>query len=133
MILNIYYTIGLLALLSTLINLFKFKKFYYLKEWISKFKKVNGNTPKLNEFRTEKDYNNFISLSVSRMVFIIWIIFGLITNNWFIFLSILVINFLINLIIKKWTFFYKVILFIKGLLEFIIVLLLIMNYTSAKD
>ena len=127
MILNIYYIFGLLALLASIINLVRFNKFYYLLEWISKFKKINGNTPNINEFRIENDYNLFVSLSVSKMVFTIWTIFGLFTNNWFIFLSIMLINLIINIIIKKWNLFHKFILFIKSFFEFITVLFLILN------
>lgn len=127
MILNIYYIFGLLAILASIITLVRFNKFYYLLEWISKFKKINGNTPKINEFRTENDYNMFVSLSVSKMVFTIWTIFGLFTNNWFIFLSIILVSFIINITIKKWNLFHKLILFIKSFFEFITVLFLILN------
>jgi hypothetical protein len=127
MFLNIYYIIGLLALLASSIILFKFNKFYYLREWIFKFKKINGKTPKLNEFRSKSDYNDFISLSVSSMVLTIWIIIGLFTNNWFIFLSLIIINMLVDLTIIKWNIIYKSITFLKSFIYLIIVLFLILN------
>jgi hypothetical protein len=127
MFLNIYYIIGLLALLACSIIVFKFNRFYYLREWIFKFKKINGKTPKLNEFRSKSDYNDFISLSVSSMVLTIWIIIGLFTNNWFIFLSLIIINMLVDLTIPKWNIIHKSITFLKSFIYLIIVLFLILN------
>lgn len=127
MLLNIYYLFGLIALLGSFINLFRFNKFYYLIEWISKFKKVNGKTPRINEFRKENDYNIFISLSVSKMAVTIWLMFGLFTNNWYIFLLLIISNFLINIIIKKWTLLHKYTLLFKANIDVVVISFLIIK------
>ncbi len=127
MLLNIYYLFGLIALLGSFINLFRFNKFYYIIEWISKFKKINGKTPRINEFRKKDDYNIFISLSVSKMAITIWLIFGLFTNNWYVFLSLIMANFLINIIIKKWTLLHKYTLFLKANIDVVVILSLIIK------
>jgi hypothetical protein len=127
MLLNIYYIIGLLALLASTTLLLKFNRVYYLKEWIFKFKKINGKTPKLNEFRKKSDYNDFISFSVSYMVLITWFFIGLFTNNWFVFLFLIITNFLINLTIPKWNILHKFVILLKSFLDFTVILFLILN------
>jgi len=127
MITDIYYGFGLLALLATIIGIIRFNKFYYIKEWIVKFKKVNNKTPKLNEFRTESDYNLFISLSVSSMVLTTWIFLGLLTNNWFVYLSLIILGILLSNLPFKWTKIHKLILLKFSVLKFLVVLFMILN------
>lgn len=90
MLSNIYYIFGVIVLLALIKMLLSFKKFYTISEWFFKFEKVTGKKPLKSEFRTKEDFNNF-----ERRVFIsatefIWILIGIFSSNWIIFLSVFI-------------------------------------------
>lgn len=126
MILNIFYALGLVALFGAFINIYKLNKFYFLKEWIYKSKKVNGKSPKLNEFRSDQDYNNFVSYSVCNMVLLTWIFIGLLTSDWIAFLFLFLIRVFLNFF-PKWNYLHKLLLIKKSIIEFLVILFLIIN------
>jgi hypothetical protein len=100
MLIDIYYIIGIFILLSIISKLLIFNKLLSIVEWYEKFEKVTGNKPVKSDFDKESDYSLFIS-SFPLIAEGFWIIFGLITNNWFIFLFLMVYSKLSGMLFKK--------------------------------
>ncbi len=108
---HIFYSFSLLFFINNFKILMKFNRYYYLKEWYIKFQKVTGKRPKSQEFRSEEDYNNFMSRNILSFFEIMWLFIGIFTNNWFLFLFILIItisisNMKIGLTDRILSFFY---------------------------
>jgi len=109
MLSNVYYFFGIFILLSVVTQLLKFDKIFNIIDWYYKFERVTGNKPKKEEFRSESEREIFISRSILLSLEGFWIIFGFITNNWFIFLFIVIYSKLLNIIIDnvKYKFIIK--------------------------
>ena len=130
MIGHIYYAIGLLVAFSILSIILRFRKIYSTKEWIEKYEKVTGKKPIRKDYRSREEYSASETSSILSSIELMWIIGGFITNSWYVFGSILVISFLLNLIIKpiKFTFFHKYISLSFLILKFSVYLYLIINH-----
>lgn len=93
---HIFYALGLLVFLLDLIHLAGFNKIYKVSEWVAAFKKINSKNPKKKDYRTEEDYN----FSTFHTMFIVleffWLIFGLISSSWKIFIIIFILGFFIK-------------------------------------
>jgi hypothetical protein len=90
MLMNLYYFIGVFILLSVISQLLKFNKLFSIIEWYDKFEKITGNKAKKEDFRNESEWTIFISRNILLIIEGFWIIFGFITNNWFIFVLLVV-------------------------------------------
>lgn len=101
MLSSIYYFIGIFILLSVISHLLKFNRIFGIIEWYDKFEKVTKKKPKRNDFRDESDWIIFLSRNVLLIFEGFWIIFGLITNNWFIFVSLIVYGKIISLLFNN--------------------------------
>jgi len=125
----IYYSTGFFVVLSLLSSLIRFKKLYSIREWVEKYDKVTGKKPLKSEFRTKKEYSLFESNNFLLLFETIWVIIGLFTCNWYIFLSLMISSFLLNILIKpmRWTSFYKIFLFSFLLSKMFLYLYLILN------
>ena len=130
MIGHIYYAIGLLVAFSILSIILRFRKIYSTREWIEKYEKVTGKKPIRKDYRSKEEYSASETSSILSSIELMWIIGGFITNSWYVFGSILVISFLLNLIIKpiKFTFFHKYISLSFLILKFSVYLYLIINH-----
>lgn len=84
--------------------IFNFKKINYSFEWYYRYKEIVGKKPTREEFRNQKDYEIFSNRGLLSLFEIIWIFFGLVTNKWYYFLSILISVLLINFGLEKWRF-----------------------------
>jgi hypothetical protein len=130
MIGHIYYAIGLLVAFSILSFILRFRKIYSTKEWIEKYEKVTGKKPIRKDYRSKEEYSASETFIVLSSVELAWIIGGFITNSWYVFGSLLVVSFLLNLIIKpiKFTFFHKYISLSFLIFKFSVYLYLIINH-----
>jgi hypothetical protein len=90
MLMNLYYFIGVFILLSVISQLLKFNKLFSIIEWYDKFEKITGNKAKKEDFRNESEWTIFISRNILLIIEGFWIIFGFITNNWFIFILLVI-------------------------------------------
>ena len=95
---HIYYFFGLIIFLLDLGLLMKFSKIHKTKNWVESFLKVTKRNPNKqdmggNDLREIMSFNQILSINF------LWIFFGLITNSWKFFLSLLVINFILNFVI----------------------------------
>lgn len=127
---HIYYTFGLIMIVSLLTILFKFNKISNIREWYTKFKKVTGKIPKEKDFRSKEEsilYNSFSSLLVIEFT---WTILGLLTNSWYVFLLLFTITLIINLIKKpiEFTIIDKILVFILILIKLLAYLYLVINH-----
>ena len=130
MIGHIYYAIGLLVAFSILSIILRFRKIYSTKEWIEKYEKVTGKKPIRKDYRSREEYSASETSSILSSIELMWIIGGFITNSWYVFGSLLIISFLLNLIIKpiKFTFFHKYISLSFLMTKFSVYLYLIINH-----
>lgn len=96
----IFYGFGFFIFLNSFVNLLRFNRVYFVDEWISKFKKVTGKKPMMNDFRSREDIKIYQNRSLFIVIEFIWICIGVFTNNWFIFITILIFGFLMNFITK---------------------------------
>ena len=98
---HIYYAIGILIFIGSLFTLIRFNKVFSVKEWYFKFKEITDKEPTILDFRKKGDKKIFVNHNFLLLFEIIWITLGLITNSWYIFLSILIINIILNIIFRK--------------------------------
>lgn len=91
---HIFYIFGLLVFILNLSILLNYTKIFNTKIWIEKFKKVTGNPPSAQDFRSKDEQNLYVSANAISVVDFLWLLLGLVTNSWSIFMSLLVFQFL---------------------------------------
>lgn len=125
----IFYGFGFFIFLHSLMNLIRFEKYYFIEEWFHKYKKVTGIKPMKSDFRDKEDYNLYKNKSLFLNIEFLWICTGIFTNNWFVFLFLLIIGFVFGLGLKKirFTITYKVISFIYVSMKTLLYLFLFIN------
>ena len=97
---HIFYFLGLFLFLGNIILISNFFKTFKAKEWAFKFKKVTSKDPNKKDFQN-KDYEYYSYYSAIGILNFFWMFFGILGNNWYIFLFIILINLIINFICKK--------------------------------
>lgn len=130
MLSDIYYFFGIFILLSVISQLLKHNEIFSLSEWYEKFEKVTGKKATKTDFRKESEWNLFISKNILLVIEGFWIIFGLITNNWFIFVLLIIYGKLIGLFFgkAKYSIIGKYIYFQYFLLKSILYVFMIINH-----
>lgn len=130
MIGSIFYFLGLFVLLMSFSNAFNYLKYVSIKDWIDSFKKVTRKEPVRSDYRSPEDYNIFSIYATFAFVEFIWIIVGITSRSWYVFLSIILIEMIFKfLILRLKSILIKQILGqIYTILKFITILLLILNH-----
>lgn len=130
MILNIYFIIGIVILVMSFSNMINFIKFSNIRNWALTFKRVTNKDVESKDFRTREDYNIFTIYSVFLFFEIIWLVFGIATSNWYMFLSLIILGLIVNFISKysKFLLLSKIIGTIFSCLKFSLILFLILNH-----
>lgn len=130
MIINIYYIIGVLVILSTLSNILKFRKLYSIKEWIEKYEKIIGKKPQRKEYRTKKEYTLDESSNILALFELSWVTLGLFTSSWYLFLTIIITSYLFNFLLKpiKFTIVHKLSILTFLLARLCLYLYLVVNH-----
>lgn len=98
---SIFYFIGIFILMYIISQLVNFNKNFHLIEWLDKFEKITKRKPLDKDFRNESDLNLFKLRNTMLPIEGFWIILGFITNNWFIFVSIVIYGKIIGFIFNK--------------------------------
>lgn len=98
---HIYYTLGLIVILSVVFMLIKLNTYLLAKEWYLKFEKVTGKKPAKSDFRSQDELTVFYGISSLSVVEFIWIVAGLLTSSWYVYLSLLVYSFIMGYINKS--------------------------------
>lgn len=128
---HLFYFFGLIVVLLNIFIISKFKRIFELKEWMIKFKSVTGRNPVATDYRKNDDKETLTTWSVSVIITSLWIFFGLLTKSWYVYLSILIFNTVLNLLGKSLGEFSKitfVMSFMKSLITLSIVIFLTMNH-----
>jgi hypothetical protein len=130
MLSHIYYAIGVFILLFLIGQISMLKKIQSINEWVEKFKNVTKRNPKKNDYRSEEELNILLSVSFLSFIESIWIIFGLLTSNWYIFLFIFIYYLIINLLTRhiKFTLFGRIVILHFIIIKFLVYLYLIINH-----
>ncbi len=127
---NIFYGFGILILLSCFMGIINFKRFSFVKEWFIKYKEVTGKVPKASDFRSKKDLTLHTNRNILTSIELIWVILGLASSNWTIFLLILTSGVMLNVIFSKIKFSLvgKIISFKFLIVRTLLYLLMITNH-----
>lgn len=127
---DIFYLLGVFIVIINVICLLNYKVSYSTIEWIIKYKEITGSNPSLIEHRGIKNYHILLFWSITTLLSISWIIFGLLTKIWFVFLGILLINFILNKLIYSVRInrLKNMIILMKSLTLIITIVILIYNH-----
>ena len=126
----IFYGFGILILLSCVMAVIQFKKISFVKEWFVKFTEVSGKTPKSSDFRSKKELNLHTNQNLLGGIELLWILLGLLTHNWSIFLLIFITSVMLKVIFGKikYTLVGKIIPMKFLIFRILVYLLLIINH-----
>ena len=97
----VFYGFGLIIILSCIMAIIQSKKIFFVKEWFVKFKEITGEAPKSNDFRSKSDLTLHTNRNLLAGLELIWILVGLLTNNWMIFLIIFLTSIMLKMIFGK--------------------------------
>ena len=130
MIGHIYYIFGLLIILSIISIIANFNKFYSIEEWYNKFKKVTGKYPEKKQFRNTEEYNLRLGTSILGYIEFTWLLLGILTSSWYIFIALFLYMTIISSIIKpiRFNIIGKVVSFHLILVRFSTYLFLVINH-----
>jgi hypothetical protein len=93
---NIYYALGLIPLLMTILVFLKLKEITKIQEWYLKFEKITQKKPIKSDFRSIDEYNIHIGIISIYTIDFIWVILGILTQNWYIFILIIILTLITN-------------------------------------
>jgi len=127
---HLFYFIGIFIFLSALSNVINFNAFFKIKNWIVTFKKVAGKDPVKSDFRNKGDYNTYTTYTTLSSIESFWMLLGIVTQSWYVFISILLFNVLLNLILSifKANFIEKILLNVYGVFKLLCILALVVNH-----
>ena len=127
---HIYYLIGILVCILILSLLSKHKKSLDIRKWYVKFKQVTGEKPTKEQFRSKEEFKIFEESNSIMLIELIWIIGGLITSSWYIFLCILFLSFIQTKLLKpfRFTFLYNIASLSFLFSKFFVYLFMIINH-----
>lgn len=127
---HIYYLIGIFIGLSVFSNLLNSLKYYKIRHWIETFKKVTSKEPLQSDFRESQDYNIYTAYNSFAIFQFVWFLLGISSKSWYIYLTILLIDFILNNIIftLRPGFLGKSLIIFYLLFKFVLVFLLILNH-----
>jgi hypothetical protein len=116
---NFFYGAGLLVAITNFVILINFKEIFALTEWFYKFKKVAGRNPLESDFRNQGDKEVILMWSNIVIFTLLWMIFGLLTSDWIIFIAIFITNIFFNFLKRKLDNLDKIKYFLSFLKTFI--------------
>jgi hypothetical protein len=127
---HIFYFFGLFIVLTSLSNLINYFKYLKVRNWSETFKKVTGKSPVIIDFRNQDEYNIFITYPLFSIIQTIWLIFGVISNSWYIFFLIIFLNTILSYFNRKVNILIieKLTGFIFSLIKLVVILALIINH-----
>jgi hypothetical protein len=130
MLANFYYFIGLFILICSFSNLINFFKFSKIRHWISTYQKVTNEDVSRKDFRKIEEYNIFTIYSIFTICEFVWFLIGLVSNSWYIFLSLILLSFTTRLIAKllNHNVLYNTLGFTIQFIKFSAILILILNH-----
>lgn len=97
---SFYYGIGLFVVLLNIIVLFNHTLIFNTVDWAFKFKKVTKRNPQVKDFTEGLCFNSLLFWSFTVVVSVSWIIIGILSGLWFIYLGLLLSNITFNRLSK---------------------------------
>jgi hypothetical protein len=130
MLANFYYFIGLFILICSFSNLINFFKFSKIRHWISTYQKVTNVDVSRKDFRKIEEYNIFTIYSIFTICEFVWFLIGLVSNSWYVFLSLILLSFTTRFIAKllNHNIVYNTLGFTIQFIKFSAILILILNH-----
>lgn len=128
---DFFYSIGLFIIILNLASLLQYKKIFSITEWLSKYKLVTGRNPAIKDFRDKSDHDILLFWSFTVVSTVIWMLFGLLSNQWIIFLLLFLFNIILNSAKKIFSSVLKIKLsltFIKSFIGLSIIIFLVINH-----
>jgi hypothetical protein len=135
MISDIFYGVGFLVILLNILCLFRHKRIIEVNDWLSKYKKIIGRNPNKDDFRTKEDLETLLLWSFTVVITLFWMILGLLSKNWAIFLIIFGLNILANYLSKLSSSYIIIISFLKLIKSIVMISLisfLVINHFHLK-
>jgi hypothetical protein len=134
MLTSIYYIMGLFVLLTLISRIIILRELERLNEWSIKWKKVTKKSPKKEDFESPKQFYLYSSQSILAAFDGFWSILGLLTNNWFIFVGLFIVNSVLYQFINFFRFTYvgKVFVFLPPLIKIVAYIFMIINHFHLK-
>jgi hypothetical protein len=86
MVASIFYFIGLILFLFNFIILMNLSKYFYVREFVAKFKKVTGKNPESSDF-ADQNFGFFSLILLTEVFNFTWFFLGTIGQNWIVFLG----------------------------------------------
>jgi hypothetical protein len=132
---DFFYSIGLFIIILNLASLLQYKKIFDITEWLSKYKLVTGKNPVIEDFRNKGDHDLLLFWSFTVVSTVMWMLFGLLSNQWGVFLFIFLVNIALNSAKKIFSSIRKIKLlltFIKSFIGLSIIVFLVLNYFHFK-
>ncbi len=109
---DIFYFFGLILFILNLSTLLNFQNYNRIYDWYYKFKKVTKKEPTRSDFKS-KDFEYFSFYLALEILNICWVLLGLVTKSWLIFIAIFIFNILMNSILKKLHNYFVVVRFLR--------------------
>ncbi len=130
MLANFYYFIGLFILICSFSNLINFFKFSRIRNWISTYQKVTNEEVSRKDFRKIEEYNIFTIYSIFTICEFFWFLIGLVSNSWYVFLSLILLSFTGRILAKllNHNVVYNTLGFTIQFVKFSTILILILNH-----
>jgi len=129
MLSHIFYFFGLLIFILSLNRIFNYFKAIEIKEWILAFKKVTKKSPLKSDFREMNDYNLFVTFGCLSAIESLWLILGLMSSNWLIFLVLFLSGVILKQVLDFASFpIQKIVGIIFTTIKSLTVLILVLNH-----
>ncbi len=127
---NLFYIVGLVVILSVLNIISKFKSIYSVREWEQKYKKVVGKIPVRSDYRSKSEYNLSRKMGILYLFEITWVIIGILTYNWYLFLGLIIFSFISGMILKpfRYTLVFKILSVLFLIIRLVLYTYLVINH-----
>lgn len=127
---HLFYIYVLLVSILVLGLISKFFEIKNIQEWYEKYQKVTSKSPTKEDFRSETEYNLFVSLSILSVLELILIMGGLLTNSWYIYISLFIFSKITTKLIDPFKFLIlgKMISLFSQIIRFSFYIFLVINH-----
>lgn len=95
---GIFYAVGLLFLVFDIFYLTKYNKISKISEWYKAFLKVSNRYPTASDTKNVTDLSLYQGIKVISTLEFIWLIFGILSGSWKVFITLMVIFYISNLL-----------------------------------
>lgn len=104
---DIFYFVLFCIFLLGIVKLFNISKIVEVSNWIQKFKKVTNKNPSKGDFKSEEDWKITLAFGVISIFEFYWILFGVLSDNWKIFILLILLGLSFNLLNRYLNLFLK--------------------------